>query len=100
MRDDQQRRTLVTKRWKILLEKWRKSTVILRDHLKLDWKIVQTRREPVFLRLSLYNKFDKQFGGPNGDEQEIKEPYIEFNSSFKALERPARLVVFRFQKFI
>ena len=33
------------------------------------------------MRLSLYNKFDKQFGGPKGDEQEINEPYIEFNSS-------------------
>ena len=59
-----------------------------------------TQKEPNFLRLSLYNKFDKQFGEVEGDEQEINEPYIEFNSSFKALQCLVRLVVFRYQKFI
>ena len=103
MRDDQQRRTLVTKSWSHLedfIRKMKEKHYYPLRPSEIKKECANTHREPNFFRLSLYNKFDKQFGWAKGDEQEIKEPYIEFNSSFKALKRPVRLVVFRYPKFI
>ena len=104
MRDDQQRRTLVTKRSSYLenfIRKMKKKHYypLRPSEIRLN-DCANTQREPNSFRLSLYNKFDKQFGGPKGDEQEINEPYIEFNSSSKALKRPVRLIVFRFQIYL
>ena len=103
MRDDQQRKTLVTKSWSHLedfIRKMKEKHYYPLRPSEIRKECANTQREPIVLRLSFYNKFDKQFGGAKGDEQEIKEPYTEFNSSFKVLKRPVRLVVFRYQKFI
>ena len=103
MRDNQQRRTLVTKSSSHLEDfirkmKWKHYYPLRTSEIKKE--CANTQREPIFSSLSLCNKFDKQFGGAKWDEQEIKEPYVDFSSSFKSVKRPVWLVVYRFRKFI